>query len=74
MSTQWYKSQMQRLAPSQPNPGGPRPPDPRRAAAIGLIVIVLLVIGGLFLIHVLRDMSKIQDCVMQGRTNCAPIQ
>ena len=65
---------MQRLAPTQRDPGGPRPPDPRRAAAIGLIVIVLLVIGGLFLIHVLRDMSKIQDCVMQGRTNCAPIQ
>jgi hypothetical protein len=70
---------MQRFAPTQrnpddPRPPDPRPPDPRRAAAIGLIVIVLLVIGGLFLIHVLRDMSKIQDCVMQGRTNCAPIQ
>jgi hypothetical protein len=65
---------MQRFAPSQRNPGGPRPPDPRRAAAIGLIVIVLLVIVGLFLIHVLRDMSRIQDCVMQGRSNCAPLR
>jgi hypothetical protein len=65
---------MQRFAPTQSNPGGPRPPDPRRPAAIGLIVVVLLVIGGLFLIHVLRDTSKIQDCVMQGRTNCAPIR
>ena len=41
---------------------------------MGLIVIVLLVIVGLFLIHVLRDMSRVQDCVMQGRTNCAPIR
>ena len=65
---------MQRFAPTQSNPGGPRPPDPRRTAAIGLIVIVLLVIVGLFLIHVLRDMSKVQDCAMQGRTNCAPIR
>ena len=65
---------MQRFAPSQGNPGGPRRPDPRRSAAIGLIVIVVLVIVGLFLIHVLRDMSRVQDCVMQGRTNCAPIQ
>ena len=65
---------MQRFAPTQNNPGGPQPPDPRRPAAIGLIVVVLLVIGGLFLIHVLRDTSKIQDCVMQGRTNCAPIR
>jgi hypothetical protein len=56
----------------QGNPGGPR--DPRRTAAIGLVVIVFLVIVGLFLIHVLRDMSKVQDCAMQGRTNCAPIQ
>jgi hypothetical protein len=64
---------MQRFAPTQGKPGGPRPPDPRRTAAIGLIVVVLLVIVGLFLIHVLRDMSNVQDCVMQGRTNCAPI-
>jgi hypothetical protein len=56
------------------DPGGPRPPDPRRTAAVGLIVVVLLILVGLFLIHVLRDMSKVQDCVMQGRTNCAPIR
>jgi len=48
------------------------PPDPRRTAVIGLVVIVLLVVVGLFLTHVLRDMSRIQDCAMQGRTNCAP--
>jgi hypothetical protein len=65
---------MQRFAPTKSNSGGPRPPDPRRTAAIGLIVTVLLVIVGLLLIHVLRDMSKVQDCVMQGRTNCAPIR
>jgi hypothetical protein len=63
---------MQRFAPTPGNPGGPR--DPRRTAAIGLVVIVFLVIVGLFLIHVLRDMSEVQDCAMQGRTNCAPIQ
>jgi hypothetical protein len=46
------------------------PPDPRRAVLIGFIVIALLVIAGLFLTHGLRNMSKIQDCVLQGRTNC----
>jgi hypothetical protein len=65
---------MQRFAPTQGDPGGPRRPDPRRTAALGLIVIVVLVIVGLFLIHVLRDMSRVQDCVMPGRTNCAPIR
>lgn len=55
-------------------PDEPPPPDPRRTAVIGLIVIVLLVIAGLFFTHVLRDTSRIQDCVMQGRTNCAPVE
>jgi len=54
-------------------PEDPRPPDPRRAAVVGLIIIVLLVAAGLFLAHVLRDVSQLQDCAMQGRTNCAPV-
>jgi hypothetical protein len=48
-------------------------PDPRRAAVAGLIVTVLLVLTGVFLVHVLSRTSKLQDCVMSGRTNCAPI-
>jgi hypothetical protein len=55
-------------------PDDPRPPDPRRTAVIGFVVIALLVIGGLFLVHALRDTSRLQDCVMQGRSNCAPIE
>ncbi|HWJ33714.1 MAG TPA: hypothetical protein VNR70_00520 [Steroidobacteraceae bacterium] len=54
-------------------PDEPPPPDSRRTALLGFVVIVLLVIAGLFLTHVLRERSRIQDCVMQGRTNCAPI-
>ncbi len=30
------------------------PPDPRRGALIGLLVVALLVAGGLYLAHVLR--------------------
>jgi hypothetical protein len=33
----------------------------------------MLVLGGLFLVYKLKAMSELQDCVMQGRTNCAPI-
>jgi hypothetical protein len=55
------------------DPEGPRDPDSRRGAVIGLIVTVVLVLLGLFLAHVLRNMSRLQDCVMSGRTNCAPI-
>ena len=39
-----------------------------------LLIAFVLVIGvGLFLTVKLREMSRIQDCVMSGRTNCAPI-
>jgi hypothetical protein len=65
---------MQRFMPVDKKPGGPSPPDPRRTAVVGLLIIVLLVFAGLFLTHVLRNMSQIQDCGMQGRTNCAPIE
>ncbi len=51
----------------------PRVPDPRRAALVGLVVTLLLVLGGVLLVHVLGRAAKLQDCVMSGRTNCAPI-
>ena len=49
-------------------------PDSRRAAVIGLVVTLLLVILGLILVKVLGDSGRLQDCVMSGRTNCAPIE
>jgi len=44
-----------------------------RGALIGLVVCLLLVLAGLALVYALKRMSDVQDCVMQGRTNCAPI-
>ena len=45
----------------------------QRAALIGLAICLALVLGGLFLVYALKKSSEIQDCVMQGRTNCAPV-
>jgi hypothetical protein len=45
-----------------------------RAVLVGLLVCLLLVLGGLFLVYALRDTSQMQDCVMQGRSNCAPVE
>jgi hypothetical protein len=45
-----------------------------RAALLGLGIVLLLVFICLYLFYTLRDMSQRQDCVMQGRTNCAPIE
>jgi hypothetical protein len=58
----------------EPEPEAPEDPGPpRRGALIALLFIVLLIVGALFIEHVLSTESKLQDCVMQGRTNCAPI-
>jgi hypothetical protein len=61
------------VAGEDPQPEMPPVPDPRRAAVVGLVITVLLVVGGVLLVHVLSRTAKLQDCVMSGRTNCAPI-
>jgi hypothetical protein len=38
-----------------------------------LIVAVILTVGGYFLSVKLRDLGRMQDCLMQGRTNCEPL-
>lgn len=50
------------------------PADTRRAALIGVIVILVLAIGAIVLVRELGSASKMQDCLMSGRTNCAPIE
>jgi hypothetical protein len=45
-----------------------------RVVLIALAVVILLVLGCLYLFYALRDASQRQDCVMQGRSNCAPIE
>jgi hypothetical protein len=73
----WYAKFMRRVdngRMNEPLPHEPPAPDSRRPALIGLIVVVVLVLGGLYLAHVIRGASQIQDCVLAGRSNCAPIE
>jgi hypothetical protein len=42
----------------------------RRTHLIALVVIAALVLGGIWLVGVLGSVSRLQDCVMSGRTNC----
>ncbi len=49
------------------------PAGSNRGALVALIVVVVLVAGGWWLVQHIRADSRIQDCVMSGRTNCAPI-
>ena len=41
---------------------------------IGLALVLLLVIGAYFLVTALRKNSDLEDCLMSGRRNCAPIE
>jgi hypothetical protein len=45
----------------------------RRGALIGLAIAVVLVIAGYYLMTALRNQGKMEDCLMSGRSNCAPI-
>ena len=49
-----------------PEVGPPRRP----IGPVALVVILALAVGGWFLAQKLLEVSKIQDCVMQGRKNC----
>jgi hypothetical protein len=49
-------------------------PDSRRPALIGLAVVLLLVVLGYFLVTALRQNAAMEDCLMSGRRNCAPIE
>ncbi len=52
---------------------GPSQPDSRRPALIGLLVIAVLVVCAYFLVTALRNEGNREDCMMAGRSNCAPI-
>jgi hypothetical protein len=40
------------------------------ASLVGVAIILLLLVGGLFLVHQLRKSSMIEDCLLSGRRNC----
>jgi hypothetical protein len=52
----------------------PEAKENRRPAIAGLAIAVVLLAVGLWLAHELRAASKMQDCLMSGRTNCNVIQ
>jgi hypothetical protein len=41
---------------------------------IALAVVTVLVGAGVWIADTIADMEKAQDCAMQGRQNCAPIE
>jgi hypothetical protein len=56
---------------SDPNQGDG---DNRRGAIVGLVIAIALLAVGIWLARDLSAASKMQDCVMSGRTNCNTIE
>lgn len=54
--------------------GMPRPADNRRGAVAGLIIALVILAIGWWLARDLTSASKMQDCLMSGRTNCNVIE
>jgi hypothetical protein len=52
----------------------PEQGENRRPAIAGLAIAVVLLVVGLWLAHELTAASKMQDCLMSGRTNCNVIE
>ena len=62
---------------SNPQTTGPEDTDSqasRTPALLGLAIAVVLLVVGLWLARELTAASKMQDCLMSGRTNCNVIQ
>jgi len=52
----------------------PEPKENRGPAIAGLAIAVVLLAVGWWLARELTAASKMQDCLMSGRTNCNQIQ
>jgi hypothetical protein len=62
-----------------PESGEPHTPEEgyegeRPFSPVGIVILLVLVGGGIFLVFRLRDMSSVQDCIWSGRRNCAPVE
>lgn len=55
-------------------PPKPQSGDSRRGAIAGLIIAAVILGVGLWLFRDLTAASKMQDCLMSGRSNCNVIE
>lgn len=56
------------------SPSKPQSGDNRRGAIAGLIIAIVILGVGWWLARDLTSASKMQDCLMSGRSNCNVIE
>jgi hypothetical protein len=49
------------------------PQNQRRGALMALVLIIAIVLGSLLIQRVLRHTGQVEDCLLAGRRNCAPL-
>ncbi|MDA9469858.1 DUF2273 domain-containing protein [Bradyrhizobium sp. CCBAU 53415] len=75
MSKPESRSELGEKPNSRPNRQPRRQPDGDRRGAIAGLIIAIMILGvGWWLARNLTAASKMQDCLMSGRSNCNVIQ
>ena len=58
---------------SEPEAPESEEPPANPFGLVPVLILLVLVAVGFFVAFRLRDVSTLQDCVMSGRKNCAPV-
>ncbi|KJC37587.1 hypothetical protein UB31_07480 [Bradyrhizobium sp. LTSP849] len=76
MSNEPAKPESAKPEPAEKPKSAPKPQsgDSRRGAIAGLIIAAVILGVGLWLARDLTAASKLQDCLMSGRSNCNVIE
>jgi hypothetical protein len=64
----------QEITRAMTDPDQHQEPENRNGAIAGLVIAIVLLAVGVWLARDLTAASKLQDCVMSGRTNCNVIE
>ena len=48
--------------------------DRTRANIAAIVVVIVLLIGGYFLVQAIVDNSRLQECLARRQINCVPVE